>query len=484
MNLNLLLSNGIIPWVLLLVIGFPLALLVLGELVVDLEARKNAIANPLRLLRNWVLPSAALFILLFQVLSLPKTSSPVRFAETLLWITIIYSALTLLNVIFFESADAESWQAKVPQLLRDLARFVLILVGAAIVLSTVWGADLGGLLTALGVGSLVIGLALQDSLGNIFSGIALLFEQPVSLGDWIKIGEREGKVIAINWRSVHLLNNEKNVIVVPNSEIAKTNFINFSRPTRLCIDTLFVDFSCDDPPNKVIQLLTEAALEVEGILADPPPKVTVYKYNDFSINYRVRFHIADYKDDGTFRRELNARIWYVAKRNHLTMPYPIQTEVPYESYLPSPEKQRESNLSALRSVSGFASLPSPALEKVLKGSDVRDYARDEIVLAQGEDLPGLFLILEGEAKLIVSHDGLNAIGVLSPGEFFGEKSSLLSDRTTDVAVIAAEDLKVLLINNETLKVALNESPRLAQELGEVMELRRRALQNLHRAGQN
>ena len=184
MQTNFFVQSGL-GWVLALVLGFPLAMLVLGEVILRLERRQWPMAGPMRILRSWVLPSLALFVFLVQVIQRPRTDIIVRISEMLLWMTLIYAALTLLNVILFEDAPEGSWQAKVPQLFRDLGRFVLVLVGAAIVLSTVWGADLGSLLTALGVGSLVIGLALQDSLGNIFSGVSLLFEQPFSLGDWI-----------------------------------------------------------------------------------------------------------------------------------------------------------------------------------------------------------------------------------------------------------------------------------------------------------
>lgn len=235
-------------WVLALVLGFPLVMILLGELILRLERRKAQLAAPLEILRQWVLPSLALFIILVEVLRLQRSQVFVRLTETFLWITVIYAALTLLNVILFTGAQQDSWQAKVPQLLRDLGRLVLVGIGAAIVFSTVWGADLGGLLTALGVGSLVLGLALQDSLGNVFSGISLLFEQPIKLGDRIRLGEVQGKVIEINWRSVHILTADIDLMVVPNAELAKGTFTNLSRPTALRGNRLCFSFDYNDPP--------------------------------------------------------------------------------------------------------------------------------------------------------------------------------------------------------------------------------------------
>jgi len=174
------------------------------------------------------------------VLQLPRGETLVRLTETFLWITVIYWGLTLINVILFEGAEEGSWQSNVPKLFLDLSRTFLVLVGTAIVLSTVWNADLGGLLTALGVGSLVIGLALQDSLGNVFSGLTLLFEQPVSIGDWIEIGGIEGKVVEITWRSVHVMTLERDLVIVPNSELAGASLKNYNRP-----DSVHLGIVCD-----------------------------------------------------------------------------------------------------------------------------------------------------------------------------------------------------------------------------------------------
>lgn len=466
-------------WVLALILGFPLVMLGLGEVILSLERRKKPIAAPMRILRNWVLPSLALFVLLVQVIRLPRTDVIARVSETVLWITLIYAALTLLNVILFEDAPEESWQAKVPQLFRDLGQFVLVLVGAAIVLSSVWGADLGGLLTALGVGSLVIGLALQGSLGNIFSGISLLFEQPFALGEWIEVGGHKGKVVEINWRSVHLENLAGDLAIVPNSEIAQGSFINLSRPHPTYERVIDLAFSYDDPPRKVIQLLRQAALKAPGVIPNSI-WVKLDSYGDFAINYQMGLSAPTMPQALRMRNELMLRIWYMAKRYNLTMPYPMAMEVPYEPTAPSPEEQQATYLQALRTLPGLANQPLMGLEKIAQRSQVRDYAEQELVLEVGMPLSGLYLILEGQAELQTPDLGgkLHTIGLLYPGEFFGEKASLLSDQTSDVTVIATTDLRLLLIPTSTLQTALEQSPRLAYDLGEVMEIRRRAVQSV------
>jgi small-conductance mechanosensitive channel len=463
-----------------LILGFPVVMLLLGEAIRWLQRHQPAFAAPLRIVRNWVMPALALYLLLVRVMGFARSGVGVRLTETLLWITLIFAALTLLNVILFEGAPAGSWQAKVPKLFRDLGRFLLVLVGAAIVLSTVWGADLGAFFTALGVGSLVLGLALQDSLGNIFSGVALLFEQPISMGDWIQIGDSLGRVVEVNWRSVHLQTLSEDLLVIPNSELSKGQFINYSRPDQIRRLDLPIGFSYDDPPNRVRQLLIEAVREVPGVLQAPPPEVVISSYGDFSINYELRVFVPDFTTGRDVRDEINVRIWYLAKRCKLTIPYPIQHEIPYEPIVETPEQQDAECLRLLRTTTGFAGLPVARLKQLLADSEVRTYATNEIIIHRDLLLDGLYLILAGEAELLVpdSQGRPCSLGVLMRGECFGEKSSLLHGRISETIVRAADDLQVLFIPTEKLQELLLEAPRLSTDLSEVIEIRRRALEAL------
>jgi hypothetical protein len=107
----------LLSWVSVLVFGFPVAMVLLGEAIRRLQRRHNPILPAVRILRNWVMPSLTLQILLVQVMGLSRATTLVRLSETMLWISLIYGALTLLNSILFEGAPQGSWQAKVPETL-------------------------------------------------------------------------------------------------------------------------------------------------------------------------------------------------------------------------------------------------------------------------------------------------------------------------------------------------------------------------------
>lgn len=464
-------------WVSALIFGFPILMVLLGEVIRHLQRRRHPFLAAVRILRNWVIPFLALDVLLAQVMNLSRTTVLVRSAETLLWISLIYGALTLLNSILFEGAPQGSWQAKVPQLFRDLSRFILVLVGCSIVLSTVWGADLGGFLTALGVGSLVLGLALQDSLGNIFSGVALLFEQPIRLGDWVEVNGKEGKVVEVNWRAVHLLTGEDDLVVVPNSELGKTSFTNMSRPMEGYIKTLPVNFGLGDPPNRVKEVLRRTAAEIPGVLSEPAPSAELVSINDGTISYVVKFACADFGTSGDLADAFLCRLWYVVRRQGLTLP---SLEYPTSP----PPDLREELLHGLRN-SCFAVLPQADLERLATVALVQEYAAEEVVLLAGTPLTSLRLILEGEAEILtVSSQGTTlTVGILSPGECFGEQVILLHHRVADTTVRAGSDLRVLVIDASHLEGLIDGQPRLRKDLAGVIEIRRRALEALeHEAG--
>ncbi|MFM9072943.1 MAG: mechanosensitive ion channel domain-containing protein, partial [Cyanobium sp.] len=423
-------TAGQVGWVSLLIFGFPVAMVLLGEAIRRLQRQRSPYLPAVRILRNWLIPFLTLLVLLAQVIGLSRATVPVRLAETLVWISLIYGALTLLNGLLFTNAAEGTWLAKVPQIFRDLTRFILVLVGSSIVLSTVWGADLGGFLTALGVGSLVLGLALQDSLGNIFSGVALLFEQPIRLGDWVDIDGQQGKVVEVNWRAVHLLTSDGDLLVVPNSELGKKCFTNLSRPDENHIRHLALHFSLNDPPNAVKEVLERTALEIEGVLLNPPPKAQVASYNDFSITYDLEFTCANYGKGGGLAEQLLRRIWYVARREGLTIPLPTRVSMPYAVPVAElPETANEERLRGLRN-SCFAALPQADLERLARAGLLREFATGEIVLREGAAISSLRLILRGEAELLVASQGGSelSVGILSPGECFGEQAGQLHNR--------------------------------------------------------
>lgn len=456
----------------LLAAGFPLVTLVLNECVAHCDRRSYPITRTLRVFRNLVVPALALQLFSRAILELPRETTAARVMETCFWICLLYALLSLVNDVVFGAAEQGSWLDRVPKLFRDLSRAVLVAIGAMVIYSWVWGREIEGALTALGVGSVVIGLALQEPLGNIVSGLMLLFERPLNVGDWVAADGVTGKVIEINWRSVHIETPTRELRVIPNVSLYKGAFSNLSRPTPLRSDSVEIGFSYDDPPNKVKSVMLELLSTTPGVLADPAPIVRTVNYADYSVVYRLGFSVNRQEDLAATRDRIMTRLWYVARRAGLTIPFPIQME-----YNPG------ENPGAPAPNPGELLARHPRFKPALGNASpdhqpaVIDYAKGETIQSHGGKFDGFALILKGQAALRAK-DGTGhgvEIGVIGPGECFGEHGTA-GAFPTDLAIVALEDVRVMVFDTDSIGNLLGRSPGLAMEIGDAIESRRQAAQ--------
>ncbi|NJR40853.1 MAG: mechanosensitive ion channel [Leptolyngbyaceae cyanobacterium CSU_1_4] len=488
---SVMLQHNLLGWAIALVIGFPLLVIILGEVIHRLKRRGKPLATTLRLVRNLILP--VLFFLLFMqhILQLDPDGRWVKSIETLLWVCVIHAALSLLNVILFEQAEADTWRSRVPKLLIDLARLFLILLGTAIVLATVWDADLAGLATALGVSSIVIGLALQDTLGSVTSGIALLFERPFSVGDWLRIGETVGQVTDINWRAVRLQTLEREMVVIPHKVIGGETIRNFSQPQCLHAERIQIGFSYNDPPNLAKQVLKSTAVATPGILTHPAPQIFTLSYDDFAVTYEVKFFIQDYGAVEETRDRFMTRVWYAAQRNNLSIPFPIRTVYHFHGPTSQAKGLSKKVADSLQSIPAFVPLDEEENGQSLsQGIVLQHFGVGEKVVRQGDPGNALYIIISGQALLSVTddpnrkqdreqdkeEDREHEILPLKAGEFFGEMA-LFSGELSPVSVTAAADLEVMMIPAAIVNRTIERQPSFAREISQILELRRRAIQS-------
>jgi small-conductance mechanosensitive channel len=470
-RMTLLMQGTVFFWAIALIIGFPLLVIILGESIQRLARRQIPFASTLRILRNLVLPALAFMLFTRQVIRL-EPGAFTKSLETLFWICVIHAALSLLNVLLFEQASANTWRAKLPKLLIDLARLFLILVGIAIVLATVWNADLAGVATALGVSSIVIGLALQDTLGSVTSGIALLFERPFSVGDWLQVGDVVGQVIDINWRAVRLQTFEREMVVIPHKLIGGETIRNFSQPNRLHAERISIGFSYSNPPNLARQVLKETALATKGILVNPEPQVFTLSYDDSAITYEVKFFIQNYGDLEEIRDRFMTRVWYAAQRNHLTIPFPIRTL--YHFHGPTAQDTSKKFTESLQSIP--SSVPFNQEQSLSQGVALHHFGAGEKVLRQGRSSDSLYIIISGQAVMTVKDDSGREQEVLRlvVGEFFGAMA-LFSGEASIVTVTALDDLEVMKLDSTVVNQMIERQPSFAREIGQILEVRRRAI---------
>lgn len=481
------LSNDWLRWGLGLMLVFPVIMLLVGELILQLDKRDNPMVKVVRELRNFVFPLTALFFLLTRVFEFSNDWVSIKIVETLAWIALIAVAVSFANVLLLTGARPQSWQAQIPKLFRDLVRVFVIAIGAALVLREVFGQDLGGLIAALGLGGVVIGFALQDTLGNLISGMALLFEKPFQVGDWLEIDRHTGRVTEVNWRSVHIVTRELEMMVVPNSVLSQAVIRNYNRPQSRHIEPVDIGFSYDDPPNKVKQVMQETALGTSGVLARPAPVIQTISYDDFSITYRVRLFLEDYSLVPTIRDEFVTRIWYAARRNGLSIPFPIRDV--YHHHVPKVDgTERLRRLASyLKSLPTLAAVEGSVLEEIAAQADFGHFGQGESPIVQGQQGVRLHFVLAGSA-IAFFQDAKGkkyTVAEMTRGDFFGY-SAVLANEPTPMTVTATEDLEVLILEVEAVQKMLNQAPRFAQQLAAVIEARQNKLKefqpNTQRSG--
>ena len=182
------------------------------------------------------------------------------------------------------------------------------------------------LLATSAVGAVVVGFALQDTLGNFFAGMAIQIEKPFRVGHWISIGGSEGQVQEVTWRATKLRTKNGQFLIVPNSVISKDPILNYSEPTIPTRLEVEVGASYLTPPNEVKQAIHRAMANAPLVLSDPEAVVMVKGFGGSSVDYAAKFWIEDYARDNQAKDQVRTNIWYEFRRSNIEIPYPIQIE--------------------------------------------------------------------------------------------------------------------------------------------------------------
>lgn len=460
------------PWALGIAVGLPLLTLLLGEVVVRLAQRGNPLAPTLGLVRTYILPAAAILLLLTQVAGVPVDGVPTRILQTIFWMTVIIAVLSFGNALLFVGAAKNSWRSRVPHIFVDLGRLLLIGLSAVLVYQLVWGRSASGLITAIGLSSLVIGLTLQNSVGPIIAGLLLQMERPFTLGDWLKVGDVTGKVVEVNWRATHI-DTGNQLQVIPNGALATATFANFSRPVIKHDETIVLRFTLQDAPNKVKQLLENVAAQVTHLQPGSTPTILLQSIEGDTVTYSTTLTLPKINEVGRARDEFLTRVYYTARRDNIHM-------VGLAPYL---EPDQERIRAGLMRIAPLLRMQEDDWEQLVTQAQLHQYARGEVLLRQGGASSGLHFILDGQAQVVLDDAERGRLNVfeLETGDYFGETA--LTGEPSAVTIIATTDVEELVLEGEQLQALIDRTPRLAQDLGETMEQRRRIVRSLRRPGQ-
>ncbi|HWP35002.1 MAG TPA: mechanosensitive ion channel family protein [Thermodesulfobacteriota bacterium] len=210
---------------------------------------------------------------------------------------------------------------------------VILIAVALVMMADALGISIAPLVTTLGLGSLAVALALQDTLANFFSGLYLLADKPVRVGDYIRLdtGE-EGYVTSIGWRSTRIRQLSNNIVVVPNQKLSQAIITNYHLPEPRMALLIRVGVAYDADPDRVERLLLEVAAdaarsgEIPGLLAEPAPLVRfIPGFGDSSLDFTLIVQVAEFVDQYVVQHELRKRILAALRRAGIEIPYPHRT---------------------------------------------------------------------------------------------------------------------------------------------------------------
>lgn len=370
-----------------------------------------------------------------------------------------------------------------PRIFHDILQ-ALVFVGVGLVTLRAMGVEPGSILTTSALLTAVIGLSLQETLGNLFAGLAVQTERPFDVGDYIQFEEGEdliGRVAEINWRSTKIVTSDLVQVIVPNSTLAKAPLKNFSRPTPMCRRRVVVQSPYDVPPGRAIRALLEAVKGSLGVLAAPEPRALLHSYADSGIEYRVQYFISDFEHRLEIDSTVRERIWHAFARAGISIPFPIREVLHHDVAAEARESPPDvaSQLRALRGAEFFDALPRDALEALAQVAKIRTYSAGELVVRQGDTGTELFLVKRGEVVVMLEREGAahHQLARLGPGRVFGEVALMTGERRT-ATIEALRETTLLVIDEADFREVMQRSPELKLRISELLSERQAQLASI------
>ncbi len=434
----------------------------------------------------WRLPLVAVSAwAVMQSLPLPPLPASYRLwyaiADDLL---LTFAAIRLLIWALLELPGGLRWWSQPPALLIQLLTLGSWSLVTVLVVRQSTRFDLVGLVTTSAVLTAVIGLAAQEPLKDLFSGLELQLDDDFVIGDWLEVpGGQRGLVTSITWRDTTLRTMDGYLLVVPNSKITAEIHTNRSRYGSSG-DRFTIGLDYDFPPARALALLDQVVRHHPKVLADPPPRVRIKAFDESAITYELQAWQREPGDQAMvdLRSDLLEQIWYALRREGQTIPYPVRELARRRSAVPADLAQppnREACCHALAGHGVFAELDPAQIQQLVAGSQLLAYGPGEAVVVEGSEGESLYHLLRGRVEVIKQVAAGRSISVreLHPGDVFGEMTLFL-DAPRSATVRTLEECLLLRVGRPIVRELLQENPALLERLASLVGARQAELESL------
>ncbi|HKP86608.1 MAG TPA: mechanosensitive ion channel family protein [Blastocatellia bacterium] len=463
--------SGAYHWV---VLGFILAAVLLFVFVTDERAR----------IRGAVLLFALSFVGLLTagaIISYGGERESFGYRSVRL-ISLFLESAAIINLagVFVFGVVLRGLRVRPALIMRDLL-VALAYIIVAITLLSRGGVDLAGVVATSAVITAVIGFSLQDTLGNIMGGMALQMERTITVGDWVRIDQQEGRVKEIRWRQTSIETRNWDTIVIPNSILMKGQVTLLGRregAPRQHRQWVYFNVDFRYAPTEVIQLV-ETALRAEpipNVASDPSPHCLVTDFKDSYATYAARYWLTELALTDPTDSLVRSRIYSALRRADIPLSIPAQSVFVTEEDDKRRERKRgeeiERRVGALSKIELFDKLTDEERYELARGLRAAPFVRGEAMTKQGAQAHWLYLIVEGEAEVDIAIDGKSEkVATLRGGDYFGEMS-LMTGEPRSATVIATTDVKCYRLDQQAFKDILRHRPELAEDISCTLARRR------------
>jgi small-conductance mechanosensitive channel/CRP-like cAMP-binding protein len=360
------------------------------------------------------------------------------------------------------------------KLLQDLLAGLVYLAAVFAIIAYVFNLPVQGLLATSGAIAIILGLALQSTLSDLFSGLVLNFSRPYRPGDWINLeGGTDGRVIEMNWRATHILTGRRDLAIVPNSTIAKSKVVNVSSPSGIHGTTIIVQLDKRAPPAIGTEILERALLNCRLIVRAPPPTVAVKSITAAYTEFEITFFVEDFASTMQAQNELLDLVFRHLAAAGLELAYP--QNAPMQTAVGVNAEQSKTRMETLLDlITIFATLTVADRSAIATKLKQRSYDEAETLFEAGRVFQSLFIVASGIVSFLRDEAGIETeLRRLGPGDTFGE-IGLLTGAPSTVKITALTPVAVYELAKEDLAPLLQARPEISQELCRALARRQAA----------
>lgn len=390
--------------------------------------------------------------------------------KIILWMALVVAIVRFLNSLIFGAALRNTSNQETSGLLRNVVSIIIYIVAFFTIYKSQYpNHDLTTLFAGSTIIGVVLGLALQDTLGNLFAGLSLQADQPFEIGDVISITNRgTGVVESVSWRGIKIRTFQNKLLIISNSSLGKEAI---EVAPRNNLNSRLVSFNTlySDSPTKTIHHVREAVRQIENVSPKMRPVVRIRNLGESGIEWEVKYWLEDYTRFNDTDALIRQRIWYVFRRENIEFSYPTRTihveTKPQEDVF---EETDDDIFERLSNVPLFAPLNDDETRKLAKNSLVRVFAPDEVIVRKGQPGGSMFVVHRGLVKIQVVEDKTpRFVAELNESDIFGEMG-LFTGAPRSADVVAIEETEVLEIKHSAIKPLFEDNPNLVEAISQTI----------------